>query len=816
MNQLPEPFILIGDFNGHRTLWGNNDTNSRGRQIEQLISDHCLCLLNKDQTTYFHEPSRTFHSLDLAICSPSLYPLLSFDVGSDLCGSDHFPLLLSYAENSVCVTERPRSYIFQRADWSKFSELAEITDTMVQTASINDAVQIVTESILRAADASIPKSSSRPRRLRRPWWNDACRDAYKRQKKLWDRFRRYPTTANLIAFKGAKAFARRVRRQSQRESFIRYVSSITSFTSSKELWRKVKAVNGLYQDFTLPILRIGTTVFSSPEHIAHVLGHSFAKVSSSDSYSSAFKVIRDRAEKTPIFFYSEQHCSYNCDFKMFELKKALSQCRNTSPRPDGIAYCMLNHLNDDSLFNILQLFNRIWKEGIYPTKWREAIVIPILKPGKDSADPMSYRPIALTSCLSKTLERMVNARLASMPVYVLETSNFLPIQQSGFRKKRSTIDNAVYLETQVRNAFLRRTHLVSVFFDIEKAYDRTWRYGILKTLANFGFCGNLPIFIQNFLLLRSFKVRIGCTLSDSFIQSEGVPQGSVLSVTLFILHISNILLNLPQSVQGTLYVDDLQISCQGSSMHLIERQLQIAINNILTWCTHNGHTISPSKSCVVHFCRKRGLHPDPDLYIGNQLIPVVNEVRFLGIIFDRKLTFLSHIRYLRKRCERLLNILKVLSNTSWGADRTSLLRIYESVILSRIDYGCVVYGSACASNLKKIDPLHHSALRICSGAFRTSPIDSLYVECFQMPLSLRRQKLSINYYFKVMSVSNHLLSSQHVSRALTRLYNARPSKIPPFLDRTPLRGSPSLGGYGCPNPEVPRDLFFSQGVYCLW
>ncbi|GBM55010.1 hypothetical protein AVEN_167465-1 [Araneus ventricosus] len=113
-------------------------------------------------------------------------------------------------------------------------------------------------------------------------------------------------------------------------------------------------------------------------------------------------------------------------------------------------------------------------------------------------------------------------------------------------------------------------------------------------------------------------------------------------------------------------------------MHLIERQLQIAINNILTWCKHNGHTISPSKSCVVHFCRKRGLHPDPDLYIGNQLVPVVNEVRFLGIIFDRKLTFLSHIRYLRKRCERLLNILKVLSNTSWGADRTSLLRIYES------------------------------------------------------------------------------------------------------------------------------------------
>ncbi|GBN43237.1 hypothetical protein AVEN_81854-1 [Araneus ventricosus] len=122
-------------------------------------------------------------------------------------------------------------------------------------------------------------------------------------------------------------------------------------------------------------------------------------------------------------------------------------------------------------------------------------------------------------------------------------------------------------------------------------------------------------------------------------------------------------------------------------MHTLESQLQIAIDNILSWCERNGHTVSPSKTCVVHFCRKRNLHPDPDLHIRNQSIPVVNEVRFLGIIFYRKLTFLSHISHLRKKCERLLNMLKVLSNTSWGADHTSLLRIYQAMILSRIDYG---------------------------------------------------------------------------------------------------------------------------------
>ncbi|GBL78393.1 hypothetical protein AVEN_42909-1 [Araneus ventricosus] len=144
---------------------------------------------------------------------------------------------------------------------------------------------------------------------------------------------------------------------------------------------------------------------------------------------------------------------------------------------------------------------------------------------------------------------------------------------------------------------------------------------------------------------------------------EGVPQGSVLSVTLFILHLSQILNHLPSSVHGSLYVDDLQISCQGSNMHLIERQLQNAVNKLLAWCDNNGHTISAEKSRCVHFCRKRNIHLDPNIRIRNSPIPIVNEIRFLGVIFDRKLTFLPHVLHLWEKCEKPLKILKVLSKT---------------------------------------------------------------------------------------------------------------------------------------------------------
>ncbi|GFX57742.1 probable RNA-directed DNA polymerase from transposon X-element [Trichonephila clavipes] len=240
---------------------------------------------------------------------------------------------------------------------------------------------------------------------------------------------------------------------------------------------------------------------------------------------------------------------------------------------------------------------------------------------------------------------MVNVRL----IYQLEKNKCIPHFQSGFRKGRSTLDNIIQLESKIRNTFVWRNHLVSIFFDIEKAHDRTWRYGILCTLFNFGLRSNLPTFIKNFLKLCTLRVRLGGTLSAPFTQVEGVTQGSILSVTLFICHISHILNVFLPSIQASLYVDSLQISCEGSDMCMIERQLETAVNNIVKWCDSNGHSISGSKSCCVHFFRKRGIQPVPEKRISDVQIPVVPDVRFLGVIFESRLTFPPHILHLRKR-----------------------------------------------------------------------------------------------------------------------------------------------------------------------
>ena len=107
------------------------------------------------------------------------------------------------------------------------------------------------------------------------------------------------------------------------------------------------------------------------------------------------------------------------------------------------------------------------------------------------------------------------------------------------------------------------------------------------------------------------------------------------------------------------------------------------------------------------------------------------------------------------KCQKALNILKLLSHTDWGGDKKTLLNLYRSLVRSKLDYGCIICGSAWKSYLKKLDTIHHQSLRLALGAFRTSPVQSLYSEAQELSLYDRRKKLSLQYVAKVASNPNN-------------------------------------------------------------
>ena len=367
---------------------------------------------------------------------------------------------------------------------------------------------------------------------------------------------------------------------------------------------------GKFTPSPMPVLRINNNDIEDSKEVSNILAKHFASVSKKN-VNSPYHQQRIQQEQQNINFKTRRTESYNLPFLQKEFVSALSNCNDSSPGPDDIPYAMIKKTNEETKGFILAIINRIWKESSFPSAWEMAFILPFAKPGKDGTIPSSYRPIALTSCICKLMEKMVNVRL----MWYLERNGLISPAQCGFRQMRSCTDILIRLEDSICTAFATKHHHITVFFDLEKAYDMTWRHGILKTLHECGLRGELPLFIKSFLKNRKFQVKVGNTMSNTEIQEEGVPQGSVLSVTLFALAINGISKVIPDDMVHSLFVDDLSISISSSRMPTAERRMQLAIDKVVEWADKQGFRFSTSKTVVVHFCRIRGIHPDPDIYI---------------------------------------------------------------------------------------------------------------------------------------------------------------------------------------------------------
>ena len=143
---------------------------------------------------------------------------------------------------------------------------------------------------------------------------------------------------------------------------------------------------------------------TQPRDSANIIGEAISFNSSSAHYSPKFQRIKIRQERQPSRFLSDYSEPYNQPFSIGELRTALGKAHDTAPGPDQIHFQILKHLPEASLQCLLKFFNDIWETGEFPPSWREATIIPIAKPGKDSKDPNNYCPIALTSYVCKTME----------------------------------------------------------------------------------------------------------------------------------------------------------------------------------------------------------------------------------------------------------------------------------------------------------------------------------------------------------------------------------------------------------------------------
>ena len=286
-----------------------------------------------------------------------------------------------------------------------------------------------------------------------------------------------------------------------------------------------------------------------------------------------------------------------------------------------------------------------------------------------------------------------------------------------------------------------------------------WRHGLLNKIYKLGVRGHLFTFIERFITGRTFTVNVGGALSAILDLENGIPQGSVISPTLFNIFINDLAMHMTDGNQNEinilslgLFADDTAFWRVGKNFQNLNNEIQKDLNNLQRWAESWGVTISSSKTVAVHFSKTRINKRKPDtltLFLDNKPVRQDQTVRFLGVTFDRGLTFKPHITDVTGSCSHCISLLRVLSGSPWGSDRKTLLMIFEAYIVSRLQYGSQALANASPAQLKRLDVVYDRALRIISGVNPTTPTDSLHAELGILPLSLRRMQAGIKYIIKL-------------------------------------------------------------------
>lgn len=463
IKQLPTPLLLMGDFNARNTLWGSPTTDHRGRLMEDFSISSNLILLNTNKSTHFSAASGTFSSIDLSFCSPTIASSATWEVLDDLCDSDHFPIKIiadTDGNHSISIPDR---WNLKTTNWQAYSDdIAREVRDLVLPENIDEAVTKVNSIILDAATIHIGKITASSKNKAVPWWNADCKNAIQASKRALNRFKRHPSQENLIIFKKLRAVSRRIVRKSKTETWQKYTSSLTSQTTPSEVWNKIARIKGQHRSTPIRTMEdaIGNSSSSSRD-IANILATNFCEISRNSNYSQNFIQYREEAERITTLQYDDtDHLPLNLPFTLKELVAEIHSYHVAAAGPDDIPAIFIKKLPQEALHTILKVFNSIWSKQLFPDIWRQAIIIPIHKPGQPRNKPSSYRPISLTCNLCKIMEKMVNKRL----LWLLETKNLLSAYQSGFRPNRSTMDNLVTLHTDISDAFVKQQDTLAVFF----------------------------------------------------------------------------------------------------------------------------------------------------------------------------------------------------------------------------------------------------------------------------------------------------------------------------------------------------------------
>jgi hypothetical protein len=430
--------------------------------------------------------------------------------------------------------------------------------------------------------------------------------------------------------------------------------------------------------------------------------------------------------------------------------------RKKSAGPDGILGEFFKCSNEAIMPFLINLFNYLFENGIYPDSWSESIIQPLYKKGNIN-DTNNYRGISLSNIASKLYGSVINSRLQEW----VDLNNITGECQAGFKKDYGTVDHIFTLLAIVQKQFLQNRKLYVAFIDFEKAFDSISRKLLWPILKKNGVNGKLYHCIRSMYNDVKARVRSGGKLTDIIYCTKGVKQGDVCSPILFALFINELALEIldhgkhgialsPDIVQLfiLLFADDIILLSE--TVVGLQNQLKVLESASSDLCL----SVNMNKSNIVVFRKGGFLSAREKWFYKGQKLLVVNCYKYLGIYFSTKLSFSFACQDLTNRAKRA--VLSIL-NTLFRFDKMTFnifMKLFDTQIQPIAQYGAEIWGLMSATTTEKV---HLFAMKRYLGVDRRTPNDLVYGEYGRYPIYINSYVRCIRYWLKLIRMENNRL-----------------------------------------------------------
>ena len=722
-----EAAILAGDLNGHTPLWDRTQpSDEMGDKIVDYILEKNLFCCNTGEATRHNWNTGGGSTPDITLATPSLANKVKWTIGDDL-GSDHLPIIITVDNIPTkrhVKKQRRRRWRRKGGDRIGFCQRVEerLGTAGDQNTGINERVKRLNDILIEAGKefigTSVPRTSS-------SWMNPGVRAIVRKRNQL----RRDIANKRSEWLEACKEANIAVQNAKQ-EAWVQYLEEIEFGASPDELWRIIKSLDGS-PDSLAPneaLIVKGKVITTNPKkadafakHYASVSKLSFSKEERAINLQLK-KRIREEKTKTK----EEVSCR---EFDMCEMDAAIkSRKKNGAPGKDNIPPSFLKNLGTLAKQELLDLFNESFRTANIPSIWKHAIIIPILKAGRPASQLSSYRPISLTSCMVKVLERMIGSRL----YYLAETEEWFCKTQAGFRKQQSTEDQILRFVQNVSDGFQEKPakRTIMVQLDYSKAYDRVWRQRLLLDMIEIGVPMQMVLWFRSFLTDRRAQVLYNGSYSRDVLMCQGLPQGAVTSPLLFLFYINGLSEAIPGDVENALFADDASIWTSDCDLNKANTRLQRALNKIEEWSTERKMDLNVSKSEVSFYSTStKEAKWRPNLTVCGKTIPYNECPKFLGVHLDRSLAFQKHVEYTTKKVEQRCRVLACLASKEWGWRKKHLRQVYITTQRTVLDYAASAWQPWLSNtSMNKLETAQNAALRLVTGQYRSTPVEALRKE----------------------------------------------------------------------------------------